>query len=407
MSIETTRLRLYLALWIILIGANVARGYTWHVAQDGTGDFAVIQAAVDVAQDGDTIVIGPGHYTEYTLVPGYGSPPTGGRVNVMLDGTKSLTFIGAGQADTIIGPLEYVPPGGQRSYYGFLCQTGNAAIRVENLQVVNHNYRGMFFSNIPHVELHNVLVEMCHFGVHLFYVNYAAVESCRFQNSPHELASEYAILSRAHTVVIRNTVTDNYWTGFTFSVASTDVLVDSCQINDAIVGVQFSQGASGVVQNSYLSGHQNYAISARDAGTVVIRNNVIEDNHGAGIGFHGAQSYTVHDNIVQRCGVCVFIGKWNTSQHVYGNHFLRYPEAEDGFFGYYIRTATYYPFGPYYFDFTNNYWGTTDSGEVSTWIYDGNDNPEVWMYVVFEPMADGPVPVQQQTWTEIKGLFRD
>jgi hypothetical protein len=36
-----------------------------------------------------------------------------------------------------------------------------------------------------------------------------------------------------------------------------------------------------------------------------------------------------------------------------------------------------------------------------------DNNPDVWIYVVFEPMADGPVPVQQQTWTEVKGLFRD
>jgi hypothetical protein len=404
MTSEHRPLRSFFLLGILLAIAGAANSHTWHVAQDGSGDFTVIQDAVDAAQDGDTIWIGSGHYTEFTVVPGYGQHPDGGFVNVMLDGTKSLTFLGADSEATIIGPLEYAPAY-SRSQFGFLCAPGNATIRVENLRVVNQDFRGLGFLNQLHVELYGVQVEMCHIGVHFHYVNNALIEGCVFVNSPHEGASEPAILSRAHTVVIRDTVVDNYWGGVFFSVGSTDVLVDNCQIIDAIVGVSFTQNASGVVQNCYLSGHQNYAIVAGDAGTVVIRNNVIEDS-GAGIGFHGAESYTVHDNIVQRCGICVFIGKPNTSQLVYNNHFLRYPEAEDGFFGYYIRTATYYPFGPYYFDFTNNYWGTTDPDEISTWIYDGHDNPNVWMYVVFEPMADGPVPTQHQTWTEVKALFR-
>jgi hypothetical protein len=405
MTNEYRPLPSFFLLGILLVIAGAAHSHTWHVAQDGSGDFTVIQAAVDAAQDGDTISIGPGHYTEFTVVPGYGHHPDGGFVNVMLDGTKSLTFIGAGPEATIIGPLEYAPAY-SRSQFGFLCAPGNAMIRVESLRVVNQDLRGMVYL-CDQVELDNVAIEMCSLGVRLQFVNNALIESCVFVNSPHESPIEDAILSRAHTVVIRDTVVDNYWGGIFFSVGSTDVLVDNCQIIDAIVGVQFTQNASGVVQNCYLSGHQHYAIAANAAGTVIIRNNVIEDCPGAGIGFWGAQELTVNDNVISRTGVCVYITTPNVLQSVYNNHFLRYPEAEDGFNGYYIRTRDYYPFGPYYLDFTNNYWGTTDPEEISTWIYDGHDNSSVWMYVVFEPMADGPVPVQQQTWTEVKGLFRD
>ena len=137
MTNEHRPLRSFFLLGILMAIATAAHSHTWHVAQDGSGDFTVIQAAVDAAQDGDTISIGPGHYTEFTVVPGYGQHPDGGFVNVMLDGTKSLTFIGAGPEATIIGPLEYTFSYA-RSQFGFLCEPGSAAIRVENLRVVNH-----------------------------------------------------------------------------------------------------------------------------------------------------------------------------------------------------------------------------------------------------------------------------
>jgi len=57
-------------------------------------------------------------------------------------------------------------------------------------------------------------------------------------------------------------------------------------------------------------------------------------------------------------------------------------------------------------DFTNNYWGTTDPEYISQWIYDGNDDSDVGMFVVFEPMADGPVQTESTTWGAVKALFR-
>lgn len=42
----------------------------WHIAQDGTGDFAAIQEGVDYARDGDTLIIHPGIYNEKVSVSG-------------------------------------------------------------------------------------------------------------------------------------------------------------------------------------------------------------------------------------------------------------------------------------------------------------------------------------------------
>lgn len=64
------RLRLLLASCIsfavITHSSSIAR--TWHIRSDGTGDAATIQAGVDSAGVGDTVLVAPGTYTGSTEV---------------------------------------------------------------------------------------------------------------------------------------------------------------------------------------------------------------------------------------------------------------------------------------------------------------------------------------------------
>lgn len=85
---------------LLLSAALPAAAATLHVERDGSGDFTVIQAAVDAAASGDTIMIGPGRYNEGAIVtcPGWTEFV---RVLVRQD---ELTLIGAGPDQTIIGP---------------------------------------------------------------------------------------------------------------------------------------------------------------------------------------------------------------------------------------------------------------------------------------------------------------
>jgi pectin methylesterase-like acyl-CoA thioesterase len=90
------------------VTAAPAAARTWRVAKDGSGDFAVIQAAVDAAAPGDTVSIGPGRFLEKAP---YTTP--GWTKDVYVVATKdSLTFIGSGQDVTIIGPATrlHTPP---------------------------------------------------------------------------------------------------------------------------------------------------------------------------------------------------------------------------------------------------------------------------------------------------------
>jgi hypothetical protein len=111
----------------------------------------------------------------------------------------------------------------------------------------------------------------------------------------------------------------------------------------------------------------------------------------------------MYDNLVSGCYNAVGgIANPLQAHSIHNNYFFR-RQTNDS---YYFTTSDWYPYGPYYVDLRNNNWGTTDPEEISRWIYDGYDNPNVWIYVLFEPMADSPVRTEARSWSEVKGLFR-
>jgi parallel beta-helix repeat protein len=50
--------------FLLLLSPAVARADTWYILKDGLGDAPTIQAGIDSATTGDTVLVAPGEYTE-------------------------------------------------------------------------------------------------------------------------------------------------------------------------------------------------------------------------------------------------------------------------------------------------------------------------------------------------------
>ncbi len=120
-----------------------------------------------------------------------------------------------------------------------------------------------------------------------------------------------------------------------------------------------------------------------------------------------ATAIQFHDNILISDIACIRIGGASLngfdSTALHNNHILR---EGDGLF---VENWTGGTWGTptEYFDMTNNFWGTQDLDEISAYIEDGYSMPSVDYFVVFDPIADGPVPTQRLNLEDIKALYRD
>ena len=56
-------------------------------------------------------------------------------------------------------------------------------------------------------------------------------------------------------------------------------------------------------------------------------------------------------------------------------------------------------------DFTDNYWGTTDTAQIDEWIHDNNDERTTIADVVYLPIRAIPVAVESRSLGSLKHLF--
>jgi pectinesterase len=391
---------LVLAILILAVPASAA---TWRVEQDGSGDFTTIQAAVDAAADGDVIAIGPGHYSDSMTYHGtYGE----WEICVLLDGSKSLSFVGAGSGLTTVGP-EGPQVEDDTIAFGLLSTSEAYTVTFDGLAIVNA-HSGVDASGST-VQVTNCHFDNCYEGLYIGTHSSGAltVTDCTFQGTSF-IGVPTAILSGAQWTAIERVEITDWGTGIQlFNNVGADALIADCLIDGGDigrVGIYITDGPSATVRDCEVRNLHNGGLGVGGAGTVTCHDNLFDNCGYTGVDLGGCASFTMVDNIIQSSESCFYIAIPCDVQSIHGNHFLR-DVANDG---YYVKTPDIFPWGPFYEDFTMNYWGTTDVDEISQWIIDGYDDPDDpdGIYIVFEPMADSPVATETRSWSAVKELFR-
>lgn len=377
-----------LVVTILLPFPSSAR--TWNVRQDGTGDYSVIQDAVDVAEEGDTINIGPGLYTEFgTYNMGYGW--FDGLVYV---NTDQLTFIGAGADQTFIGSADFNDH--DIETIGML-HSEDFTWSISGIKFVNINFMSIY-NNDGHLDIFDCEFENCERGIRGYFSEGVHIRQCLFQDIARDAI---AITSPAPGAMVTNNRFFNCNGGVRFDgEGCSDVLVSHNTFVGGTNGVGLYRHPSGEIRNNTISDFSGSGMLLVTDGHLELTDNSIRSDSGQTCLFVDSIGYlTAEQNIFEGCDETLFfLSAPLVDYHFHGNHILRGD-------GQYFRSPEDFPWN-HSLDLSHNYWGTTDLEEIAAHIIDGRVLPNSNFIVYFEPVEGGPVSTDLTTLGSLKAMFR-
>ena len=374
---------------LLLLAVSVCPAATWHVARDGSGDFTVIQDAIDAASPGDEIWIHAGRYTEMTEdwdVWGDGTVLADVHVAITVD---NLTLRGDGADMTIIGPATY--PSDPADNYAAVTVTSTHAnsLTVRDLAVENVSY-GMYVACPSFSITSSRFEENLYDGIRLFTDAGSTIADCEFVDC--------GIGVRSYSPTANLTITGSEFTDVYVGcrcVTSDNVTISDCQYAGGAGAIDFQQGTTGVIGNVVATGYENYGVKLAMGAYAEITDSrfeggvsgVLSDGEGLvceGTAFVGQSYQAVFVSTYPGISVfhdCDIIngGQWSV--------YCEYNATDD------CRV-----------DMTNCYWGTDSEAQIAEWIWDSNDDPDLCCTVDFIPF-EGPVATEPRSWSAVKGLF--
>jgi hypothetical protein len=388
--------RVQCVLVMLFLSANLAAAATITVQKDGTGDFTILQEALNAANDGDTILVGPGEFTEMSWVrlPGWSwDIQTCGYAEA-----NDLTIIGSGMDQTFIGAPMYI---GDNSTFSpnALVQTNGSGLTLQDLSVRN-SYTGVYV--IGTVMMDRCLVDNNSIGTFWSatgsggWIVDSVIQSAlgfsptglwvKTNGGGADISMQGCRSEGVETIISgidEMTIVNSDFSDEIVGISIYDnakVYMNNCEVsNMSKYGVKFSLGSDGYceIQNSDISG----GFAALDTGNPASQGRfVVYGSRLEG----GSQAVLYARN---RPGPCVIIG----SELIKGTGPVVQCDPT------YV-TVTH--------DMRNNDWGTNSEAEIQSWIIDHNDDPNIPATVLYSPFDGQPVSTESTTWGDLKALFR-
>lgn len=364
---------------------------TLTVRQDGAGDFVILQHALNAAAAGDTILIGPGDYSDRTTIqlPGWTYEIESFAVVTVAD----LTLIGAGASLTSIGPTTLEGGTYPSTPQGITCDVNTGLLTVCDLTIENCDLGAWVRGAL--------VMDNCHLignGTGMIWmpsVNGGQMSDTRFEGAWSEVGTQVFIgtgaaassvtLERCHVgggIVVRAVqgmvMRDCEMASALLSMGS-NVLMVRCVVSAMGTAIVEAYGGGIVceLQDCDIRG----AVSALEVdqtapnGRFVVANSRLEGGSQAILmAESGSGSCVIHgSDLVKGDGPAVVCAASGTVV----NH-----------------------------DLTTNWWGTTSESDIQLWIIDHADNPQIGATVLYSPFAGQSVPTETTSWGELKASFR-
>ncbi len=378
----------------LLVAWMLGCGATMYVSKDGSGDFVVIQDALDAAAEGDSILIAPGRYDDFRL---FDWAPVGGN-NYAIVGisTDAISIVGIEPSQVIVGPADPVDQVNGLETLGIAVNHERTDVTVSGLTFENTHWGGVVSGEADFENCHfrdsglsNLVVN---YGQGIFYIN------CSFSSGRVDVYSVSSTVSEVTFLACEF----GPFAGLTLQAVEA-ATVDDCKLFGTATAVVYSN-STGSIQNSKFESNDLH-VASRVGAEILLLNNQFSSGsqisiscaaqgfieaHGNSIG--GGQLATVSGDELSMSNQMTFTG--NDIYHLGGPSV-----AVDG-----LNLSE-----TVYLDFSDNYWGTTDTNQIDTWIDDGLDwgprYPNRKPTVQYLPLRDSSVPVRSASMGSLKLLF--
>jgi Right handed beta helix region len=382
--------------------AKSASAKTWFVERDGTGDFIVIQDAVDAAASGDTLKIGLGRFDEKQLVT---TPGWSEYVRVQVT-QQELTIIGSGPG-TIIGQSEpYLSEQGGHRGIATGGVWGNQILRVEDLHLENM-FDGIYTSHEDKVwnllEVRDcsfdgnqyslaligdggaVFVNNCDFtnstteGIFIggWDLSELEIRGCEFRRSQHIYSTQGISLNRVQ-----------------------NALIEDCEIYEGSTGITVNYGGPTLIKECLFDDQLNAALYTTSYCDVSIVGCTFR-NQGAVL-----ETDSWYNQIEMIDSVIEDVEKYSFYVSTTGSFTVNNCDLAKGDQG--VVYAPEFPSCLFtrHLDMTNNYWGTDNPDSIQAWIHDRNDTDDACFWIDYEPFLPETTPTETQSLGGFKAMFR-
>lgn len=377
-------MRIVLSMLTLLLIALPASGRTWRVEKDGSGDFSVIQDALDAAAFGDTIQVGPGRFDNLhetaALMSGF-------QFQSIAHVKKSgLTLIGAGSDLTTIGPDSLVMEIDGLTAGALYLDTGKMThvegFTIENVQfpVTVRSQSEIANCRIIHSSTSDAFAMTIIEGAEV------EVRDCEFFGSDSIITSSPAVTNpRIIDCSFDNPNLDG--TAVVIGNGATGALIAGCIVTGYASGVETSFNATATIEDTHFREVRIDAIDLSSGSIVMRRCRIDEGNRFPIRAARG--TIEIHDSVIGGGTMATILRGSPVEILVRNSNILNGGALTIDALGRTVEPS----------DFRYNWWGTTDLQKIDSWISQPDDT------VLYEPILDQSVAAQSSSLGSLKALF--
>jgi hypothetical protein len=378
-ALESDVKRWALTCLCLTLAASV-QARIWRVEKDGSGDFTVIQDALDAAAAGDSVLVGPGRFDEFREQT---YQPSGPQVMVIAYvETPGIALIGAGIDVTWMGPTSHVTDIGGLNPACLLIEPGAetavSGFAFENAQfLVNFRYR----SELSDCRVNNTGTN---FGLDVIEGDSVVIRTSEFYGKDSIITSSP---SATRLQVLDCSFQNPSLDGAAVSIGNgaTDAILARCGITGYATGVETSLGGTVTLEDVQFFQVRIAAINL-SSGAITMRRCRIE----------AGNRFPLRVNIGRlECYDSVIGGGTLTTIATAGEMYMRNCHLLNGG----ALTVDSIALAHETVDLRYNWWGTTDLNTIASWIDDPNGA------VLYEPILDKPVATTSESMSSFKARF--